>query len=118
MKNRFSNGRPSYFFAPRIHGNVLAWIKPASAAQRRRRVNENILRWEDDGGPIFETGNPFPAVAEHQLRRFPVVANDNEIAGMMVQANVALHVDQPEKTSETVQEISKNEFLTKDGPSG
>ena len=54
MKNRFSNGRLSYFFTPRIHGNVLAWVKPASAAERGQRVNENILRWEDDGGKIIE----------------------------------------------------------------
>jgi hypothetical protein len=32
---------------------------------------------------------------------------------------VAIRVDQPEKkTSEMVKEISKNEFLTKDGPGG
>ena len=52
MKNKFFNGTLSYFFTPRAHGNVLAWVKPASAAQRQsgKRVNENILRWEDDGG--------------------------------------------------------------------
>ena len=92
MKNKFSNGRLSYFFTPRIHGNVLAWVKPASAPQRGQRVNENILRWEDDGGPVFEIGNSFPPVA--------------------------LRVDQPEKTSEMVKEISKNQFLTKDNPGG
>ena len=100
MKNKFSNGRLSYFFTPRIHGNVLAWVKPASAAQRGRRVNENILRWEDDGGPVFESGSSFPPVAEHPLRPFPVMDNDNKIAGMIAQADVALRVGQPEKTSE------------------
>jgi CBS domain-containing protein len=118
MKNKFSNTRLSYFFTPRIHGNVLAWVKPASAAERGQRVNENILRWEDDGGPVFEIGNSFPQVAEHQLRRFPVVDYDNKIVGMIAQADVALRVDQPEKTSEMVKEISKNEFLTKDSPGG
>ena len=100
MKTKFSSGRLFYFFTPRIHGNVLAWIKPASAAQSGRRVNENILRWEDDGGPVFETGSSFLQGAEHPLRRFPVVANDNKIAGTIDPADVARYVDQPDKTSE------------------
>jgi predicted transcriptional regulator len=57
-------------------------------------------------------------VVEHQLRRFPVVDNDNKIVEMIAQVDVAIRVDQPEKTSEMVKEISKNEFLTKDGPGG
>jgi hypothetical protein len=55
MKNKFSNSRLSYFFTPRIHGNVLAWVKPASESERSKRAIENILRWEDDGGKIIET---------------------------------------------------------------
>jgi len=58
MKNKFSNGRLSYFFTPRIHGNVLAWVKPASASERSKHVIENILRWEDDGGLIIEVAKP------------------------------------------------------------
>ncbi|HJR79868.1 MAG TPA: hypothetical protein VJ821_07335 [Anaerolineales bacterium] len=54
MKNIFSNGRLSYFLTPRIHGNVLAWIKPASESERNKCLIENILRWEDDGGKIIE----------------------------------------------------------------
>jgi hypothetical protein len=70
MKNKFSNGRLSYFFTPRIHGNVLAWVKPASELERRsKRVIENILRWEDDGGPVSEIGNPLPQVAETNTPR-------------------------------------------------
>jgi hypothetical protein len=58
MKNKFSNGRLSYFSTPRIHGNVLAWVEPASASERSKRVIENILRWEDDGGLIIEVAKP------------------------------------------------------------
>ena len=64
MKNRFFNGRLSYSFTPRIHGNVLAWVQPASKSERSKRVIENILRWEDDGGPVSETGYPIPQAAE------------------------------------------------------
>ncbi len=47
------------------------------------------------------------AMAEHQLRRIPVVDNDNKVLGIIAQADVATRVDQPEKTAEMVKEISK-----------
>ena len=47
------------------------------------------------------------AMAEHQLRRIPVVDNDNKVLGIIAQADVAMRVDQPEKTAEMVKEISK-----------
>ena len=47
------------------------------------------------------------AMAEHQLRRIPVVDEDNKILGIIAQADVATRVDQPEKTAEMVKEISQ-----------
>jgi CBS domain-containing protein len=47
------------------------------------------------------------AMAEHQLRRIPVVGADNKIVGIIAQADVATRVDQPEKTAEMVKEISQ-----------
>jgi CBS domain-containing protein len=47
------------------------------------------------------------AMAEHQLRRIPVVDNDNKVLGIIAQADVATRVDRPEKTAEMVKEISK-----------
>lgn len=64
MKHKFFNGRLSYFFTPRIHNNVLTWVKPASELEGRTRVIENLLRWEDDGGPVYEAVYPLPQVAE------------------------------------------------------
>ena len=69
MKNIFSSSRFSYSFTPRIHGNVLAWVKPASRSERTKRVIENILRWEDDGGPVAETVNPLPHRPETNTSR-------------------------------------------------
>ena len=48
------------------------------------------------------------AMAEHQLRRIPVVDKDNKIIGIIAQADVATRVDQPEKTAEMVKEISQS----------
>lgn len=47
------------------------------------------------------------AMAEHQLRRIPVVDDDNTIVGIIAQADVATRADQPEKTGEMVKEISQ-----------
>ena len=47
------------------------------------------------------------AMAEHQLRRIPVVDADNKIVGIIAQADVATCVDQPEKTAEMDKEISQ-----------
>lgn len=47
------------------------------------------------------------AMTEHQLRRIPVVDNDNRIVGIIAQADVATRADQPEKTAEMVKEISQ-----------
>ena len=46
-------------------------------------------------------------MSEHQLRRLPVVDNDNKILGIIAQADVAMRVDQPEKTAAMVKEISR-----------
>ena len=48
------------------------------------------------------------AMAEHQLRRIPIVDNDNKIVGIIAQADVATRVNQPEKTAAVVKEISQS----------
>ena len=47
------------------------------------------------------------AMADHQLRRIPVVDNDDKIVGIIAQADVATRVDEPEKTGEMVKDISQ-----------
>jgi CBS domain-containing protein len=48
------------------------------------------------------------AMAEHQLRRIPIVDNDNKIVGIIAQADVATRVNLPEKTAAMVKEISQS----------
>jgi hypothetical protein len=71
MKNKPSSSRLSYFFAPRIHGNVLAWVKPASESEKSQQIFENIQRWEDDGGGIVDE---FASMVE----RLPVRPTDHD----------------------------------------
>jgi CBS domain-containing protein len=47
------------------------------------------------------------AMAEHQLRRIPIVDNENKVVGIIAQADVATRVDQPKETAELVKEISQ-----------
>ena len=47
------------------------------------------------------------AMAEHQLRRLPVVDNDNKVVGIIAQADVATRINQPGKIAEMVKDISQ-----------
>jgi CBS domain-containing protein len=58
------------------------------------------------------------AMAAHQLRRIPVVDNDNKIVGIIAQADVATRVDEPEKVGEMVKDISKDQPFAHDSLCG
>jgi CBS domain-containing protein len=47
------------------------------------------------------------AMAQHQIRRVPVVNESGAIVGIIAQADVALRVDDPTTTTEIVRKISK-----------
>ncbi len=47
-------------------------------------------------------------MAEHQLRRLPVVDENGRIRGIIAQADIATRSDQPNKTAELVKEISQS----------
>lgn len=44
---------------------------------------------------------------QHQVRRIPVVDGNGCLVGIISQADVATRIDEPDKTAETVEEISK-----------
>jgi CBS domain-containing protein len=58
------------------------------------------------------------AMAEHQLRRIPVVDSDNKIVGIIAQADVATRVDEPEKIGTMVKEISQDQPFARDSLGG
>jgi len=47
------------------------------------------------------------AMTQHQIRRIPIVDDDGAIVGIIAQADVALHVDDPTTVSEVVRKISR-----------
>ncbi|MGZ9165662.1 MAG: CBS domain-containing protein [Anaerolineales bacterium] len=48
------------------------------------------------------------AMAQFQLRRIPIVDNDDRLVGIISQADVATRVGETEKTAEVVREISQS----------
>lgn len=54
-----------------------------------------------------EIQNAVDAMSKHQLRRIPVVDNDNKIVGIISQADVATRAGQPEETAKMVKDISQ-----------
>jgi len=47
------------------------------------------------------------AMAQHQLRRMPVIDGDHRIVGIISQADVATRVEKSEEIAEMVKEISQ-----------
>jgi CBS-domain-containing membrane protein len=58
-------------------------------------------RADDDADKAIEL------MQEHQVRRIPIVDGDTRLVGIISQADVATRVDEPDKTAEVVEEISK-----------
>ena len=51
------------------------------------------------------------AMEKHQVRRIPVVDDDRRLIGMISQADVAVRNNQPAKTAEVVEEISRSQAV-------
>ena len=80
MRNKFSNGRLSYFLSPRIHGNVIAWVKPSSQWEteweKADTMIKDILRWADDGGRMLDLRNRTAKSKNAEAARKQVNEND------------------------------------------
>lgn len=49
----------------------------------------------------------FDCMAEHQVRRLPIVDGENRVIGIISQADVATRVDKPKRTAALLEEISQ-----------
>jgi CBS domain-containing protein len=82
---------------------IVAEGRDANSTKVETAMTRNVVtcRAEDDLQKALD------AMSEHQLRRIPVVDNDNKILGIIAQADVATRANQPEKTAEMVKQISQ-----------
>ncbi|OLE50805.1 MAG: hypothetical protein AUG51_26325 [Acidobacteria bacterium 13_1_20CM_3_53_8] len=51
--------------------------------------------------------NALKAMEEHQVRRIPIIDDNDRVIGIIAQADIATRINQPKKTAEVVEEISK-----------
>jgi CBS domain-containing protein len=57
--------------------------------------------------PDDDLDQALDAMQTHQVRRIPVVDRNGQLVGIIAQADIATRSQEPEKTAETVEEISK-----------
>ena len=58
-------------------------------------------------GPDDDVSNVLELMEEHHIRRIPIVDDADCLVGIIAQADVATRIDQPDKTHEVVETISK-----------
>ena len=51
--------------------------------------------------------NALKAMEEHQVRRIPIIDDNDRVIGIIAQADIATRINQPKKTAEVVEGISK-----------
>ena len=83
---------------------IVAEGRDANSSKAEEVMTRKVVtcRGEDDVQKALD------AMSQRQLRRIPVVDNDNKIVGIIAQADVATRVDQPAKTAEVVKNISQS----------
>ncbi len=80
---------------------VLAEARSAATTVGDVMTSQVITSHEDQ-----DTNAVMDLMARHQLRRIPVTDNNNQIVGIVAQADIAVRTDMPNKTGEVVERIS------------
>jgi CBS domain-containing protein len=81
---------------------VVAEGKDPQTTRVREVASTNVVTVD----PQQDLDEALRLMAQHQVRRLPVVEEDGKIVGILAQADVARHADDT-KTGELVEEISK-----------
>jgi CBS domain-containing protein len=86
---------------------VVAEHRDASSTRAQDVMTREPLtcRGDDDLQAVLD------AMEMHQVRRIPVIDDDRRLIGMISQADVAIRSDQPEKTGEVVEQISRSQAV-------
>lgn len=67
-------------------------------------MTDNVVTCRADD----DVQNAMRAMAQHQLRRIPVVDDSGQLVGIISQADVATRLNEPQSTAEVVKEISRD----------
>jgi len=82
---------------------IVAKGRDANSTKVEKVMTRQVVtcRAEDDVQKALDV------MGKNQLRRIPIVDDDNRIVGIIAQADVATRMNQPEKTAAVVKEISQ-----------
>jgi CBS domain-containing protein len=81
---------------------VVADDKDAGSTKVSEIASQNLVTID----PQQDLDEVLRLMAQHQVRRLPVVEEDGKLIGIVAQADIARHVD-PARTGEVVEEISE-----------
>jgi CBS domain-containing protein len=71
------------------------------------RIEEVMSRNPVTCRPDEDVQNALDRMAQHQVRRIPVVDGKGRVVGIISQADVLTRLDQPEKTAGVIEDISQ-----------
>ena len=83
--------------------NVVAEGRDAKSTRVEQVMTRNPVTCREND----DVQKALDAMTEHQVRRIPVVDNSDRLIGIIAQADVATRTDNPQKTAQVVEEISK-----------
>lgn len=84
-------------------------VVAAGRDPKTTKVEEVMTRDLVTCRPEEDVHRALDVMAEHQVRRVPVVDDNGIIVGIIAQADIATRMDEPERTAEVVSEISEPE---------
>jgi len=71
------------------------------------KIEEVMTTGVQTCGPDDDVSNVLKLMERHHIRRIPIVDDQDSLVGIIAQADVATRIDEPAKTHEVVEEISK-----------
>jgi CBS domain-containing protein len=74
---------------------------------KQTQIEEIMTTGVQTCGPDDDVSNVLELMEQHHIRRIPIVDDNDRLVGIIAQADVATRIDQPDKTHEVVEEISK-----------
>jgi CBS domain-containing protein len=83
--------------------NVVAEGRDAKSTHAEQVMTRNPVTCREND----DVQKALNAMTEHQVRRIPIVDNSERLVGIIAQADVATRTDNPQKTAQVVEEISK-----------
>lgn len=83
--------------------NLVAAGKDVSSTKIEDVMSRNPVTCRPDDA----IANAMDRMAQHQIRRIPVVDGKDRVVGIISQADLATRVDQPEKTANVLEDISQ-----------